>query len=896
MERVPDYNSLQPFWYEYWRQRKLFKSSGGSGKAEKFSMILPPPNITGNLHLGHALTVTLQDAFLRFHRMKGFDTAWIPGYDHAGIATQLILDRIASKRMTDSGSTLSEEEFQQLASDWKDQRMREIKKQMEDMGACLDFDKEFYTLSPQMSESVRTAFIKLFNDGMIYRKKRPINWSFFLKSTLSDMEVEWMHMSGSTKISVPGHEEPVEFGLLHKFSYPLANDMSGRNVVVATTRMETMVGDVAVVVHPDDERYKDLIGRDLFHPLTGAKIPLIADKRIQMEFGSGAMKLTPAHSQTDYEIAVDHQLTTERHIFDESGCILCPELRSQYAELNGLTRFTAKDKVIDMLKHLGHYRGAEPIITKVPRCARSGDVIEVVLRDQWFVKMDEATKQLRKDIEAGKIRIIPENYKQVWMKQWLERKCQDWCISRQIRWGHRIPAFQVTIDGQATDRWLAAKDKTDALRKLPQDLFKPGTTVDVVQDSDVLDTWFSSALLPFTVFGWPDVDPNPLPEYPLSVMETGYDILGSWVHRMALMSRMITGRYAFETVFLHGMVCDANGKKMTKSLGNVIDPVDVINGITLPELWKKSDQLHQQGLLSDGDHDKARKGQAKLMPKGIPACGADGLRLSLVQVDVKCQALRLDVANIAHNARLMTKMWNAYRFFDLVCQRSETKWMARSELKNLQQLSPVDKWMLSRVSHLVTSSNKFMDAGDLHFLYSTFHHFWINELCDVYIEFVKRNTDSDAGHSERLNVLKLCMETAFSCIHPIIPFITEELYQRIARLQQREACISIMEAGFPEPGWWNPFSNTELDHAMISICHVMTKLRSLRNQMKTKQLTNLDLIIQSPHPEHIRQLSVILEMEFKPNSISFQDKMDMETDWNEYKLSEELALLVRSMK
>lgn len=862
-------------------------------------MILPPPNITGNLHLGHALTVTLQDAFLRFHKMKGYDTSWIPGYDHAGIATQLILDRIVSKQAKTTTANLSEKEFQEIASMWRDERMTEIRKQLESLGACLDFDKQFYTLSPQMSESVRTAFIKLFNDGMIYRKKRPVNWSYFLKSTLSDMEVKWSHMQGPTCIMVPGHNEPVEFGFLHKFSYPLANDMSGRNVIVATTRMDTVIGDVAVVVHPDDDSYTDLIGRQLLHPLTGAKIPIIADKRIEMDFGSGAMKLTPAHSQVDYEIALDHNLVTDKHIYDDTGCISCPDLRPQYAALNGMNRFAAKDKVVEMLNHLGLYRGSEPHTTRVPLCERSGDVIEIVLKDQWFVKVEEATQQLRKDVETGKMRVIPENYKQVWLTQWLDpQHSHEWCISRQIRWGHPIPAYQVTVNGKATDRWVAAKDEADALRQLPRDMLNADANVAVVQDNDVLDTWFSSSLLPFTVFGWPEVDPNPLPEYPLSVLETGYDILGCWVHRMALMSRMITGRYGFDKVFLHAMVGDANGKKMTKSLGNVIDPIDVIKGITLPELWAKSEKLNAEGLLSDEDLEKAKQGQQKLMPKGIPECGADGLRLSLIQADVKTQAIRLNVTNIAHNGRLMNKMWNAYRFFELMSKAHDGNWSTRSELKDKHYSSPVDRWILSRTSRLVTSANNFMDSGDLHLLYTAFHQFWINELCDVYIEFVKHSTGPDAAAlSDRVNVLRLCMQTAFSCIHPIIPFITEELYQRSCSVDGGGK--SILESGFPEEKWWKNFSDTELDQAMTSLCLVLTKLRSLRDQMRSKQLPNLELGVKSTHPKPMIELAVMLEKEFRPDSLSFQELNENEKErvkdpnWLEYVINEKVTLLVK---
>lgn len=463
----------------------------------------------------------------------------------------------------------------------------------------------------------------------------------------------------------------------------------------------------------------------------------------------------------------------------------------------------------------------------------------------------------------------------------------------------------MTVDGVPTGRWLAAKDKADALKKLPQDLFKSGSLVEVTQDSDVLDTWFSASLLPFTVFGWPDVDPNPRPEYPLSLMETGYDILGFWVHRMALMSKIITGRYAFETVFLHAMVCDANGKKMTKSLGNVIDPVDVINGITLNELWHKSDKLRDQGLLSASEHEQAKDGQAKLMPSGIPQCGADGLRLSLIQVDFKSQVARLDVTNIAHNGRILNKMWNTFRFFDRMTKDRPPEWLSLTDVRS-RQLSPVDHWILSRVSHLVTVANTCLESGDLHILYNAFHHFWINDLCDVYIEFVKcRGSHAQAGL--QLSVLSLCLRTALSCIHPIIPFITEELFQRICHLHHKELRVSILEAGFPDAKDWKPIANTDLDQGMLCVSHALSKLRSLRNQMAEKaDVLRLDLLLKSPHAEHMARLAVMFEKEFRPNSLSFQlqaetGKEDVKglsdhMDWMNYKINESLTLSLKPTK
>lgn len=851
LTKVPNKEIYETLWYSYWQEEGLFtpklEDSGveRDAKDNHFSMILPPPNITGNLHLGHALTVTLQDTIFRWHRMKGDNRTtcvWIPGYDHAGIATQLILDKTLRKQKNLSTKDLSREEFEKFASKWKEDRISDIRNQLKLLGASLDYTREYYTLSSHMSEAVKEAFIRLHDDGLIYRRNGLVNWSFHLKSTLSDIEVDWLHINGPTKVTVPGHSEPVEFGTMHKVAYQISNDSEDREIIIHTTRIETIVGDVAIAVNPSDTRYLDMIGRTVIHPLTGQLLPIIADKRIDIAFGSGAMKVTPSHGLIDYEIGKDHGLPL-MNIFDENGCISCSSLREEFSTLNGLSRFSAKQKTREIIEQLGFYRGVEDHKTVVPVCARSGDVIETILLPQWYIKNKLLCDDVRNAVNSGELKIVPENYMVVLLK-WLNDS--DWCISRQIAWGHQIPAYRVLVDGKDTGTWVAARSEDGAIDKAASSRQISSASISVVQDKDVLDTWFSSALLPFSSLGWPDKsDVSYKKLYPLSLMETGFDIIGFWVARMALLSKRLTGRFAFNEVLLHGMVCDAHGKKMTKSLGNVIDPSHVVNGVTLNELVSQSNGYYEQGLLTEVQLQRAQEGQRMLFPRGVPDCGADALRLSLLKNDTQQQIIRIDVKNIDHNRSFINKMWQTYRFFELHSSNAiETHQWANS-VNDLQgsksQLSALHLWILSRLSGLVTTCNQAMKSHQICQLYAALQQFWLENLCNIYVECIKSSLNPAAKlgnqteFSLALNVFNVCLRTTLLCAHPLIPFVSEELYQRLTA-KTLKVCVvgkkltSILEEQYPgehSNESWASWCNPELDKAMEQIELVVSRLRSI---------------------------------------------------------------------
>lgn len=870
MSQKPDPDEYEEKWYKYWRERGLLSgdSRGSNGtkgdETKRLTVILPPPNITGNLHLGHALTVCIQDAIIRYKRMKGYDCLWIPGYDHAGIATHIILDKLLIKQYDKTCRDLSTAEYNEFCQKWKDDRISDIKSQLIRLGSSLDFDREFYTLDQTRCDAVKQSFIQLFNDGIIYRDKTPVNWSFFLKSTLSDIEIKWLHLSGPTKLSIPGYKEPVEFGLLHSFSYPLSNDMSGREIIVSTTRLETVVGDVAIAVHPDDNRYKDIIGRHVIHPLTGEKLPIVADDRIEKDFGTGAMKITPLNDGMDFDIAKRHSLMRKR-VFDDNGCLDCPDVRAEFKSLHGMNRYDAKIKMIEILKKIGSYRGSMPHATKVPVCLRCNDVIEPMIKEQWFLKTSELNEQIEDAVSSGRIRITPDNYKKVW-HHWFQQNPGDWCISRQIKWGHRIPAYEIIADGDKTGQWIVADNHNDALIQSSKvDLFKDAKMIDVKQDEDVLDTWFSSALLPFSALLNIDGKDGRRHRYPLSLMETGYDILGFWVNRMAQLCLKITGVLPFDNIILHGMICDARGKKMTKSLGNVINPLDVVRGASLRHLHELSDDYYEKGLLTKEQLEIAKSGQSKLFPDGIPKCGADALRLSLIQKNFHHQQINLSIKKISQNRHLTNKMWQTIIFLNVSMGKikkiithendsSNLKMMTScNDLRRIQhELSPVDLWILSRLSSFVVTCNRVMDdhyddnhtnnnSGDddvlshqdkknndymrMDQVYDGFTEFWVENMCSVYIEYIKgqftkcldnsikdNQCPDDTKKSDissiinSVNVLIHCIEICLMLMHPFTPFITEELYQRLKKIMTKSQGAdhsfdgkSILDNDYPDP-------------------------------------------------------------------------------------------------
>ena len=860
MARKPDSHDYEHIWYEFWEQKGYFDGQKAVSSKPKFTMLLPPPNITGNLHLGHALTVSIQDAIFRYKHMTGHDCLWIPGFDHAGIATQIILDKVLRKERDISTRDLSTQEFIEYSQKWKESRTSDIKSQLARIGSCLAFDREFYTLDSVRSKAVNEAFIQLFNDGLIYRDKTPVNWSFFLKSTLSEIEIKWLHIKGPEIVDVPGYG-PVEFGKFHMVSYPLFNDMSGRSITVATTRVQTIVGDVAIAVNPKDVRYSDMIGQQVIHPLTGEKLPIVAHEEIDMSVGTGAMKVTPLTSGIDFEIAKLHNLKG-REVLDDNGCIKCSNLREEYQHLNGTHRYDAIKKIIDILTKIGSYRGSEPHETTIPVCIRSGDVIETMVKEQWFVKSNELSKRVEESINSGQIRITAENYKKVWLN-WFKLQDKDWCISRQIKWGHRIPAYVIYADGKKTGHWVVGNSINEAMIRASEiESLNSAKVIDVKQDDDVLDTWFSSALLPYSVFD----DQAEGHKYPLSVMETGYDILAFWVNRMVMLCLHMKKELPFNNVILHGMVSDARGKKMTKSLGNVIDPLDVVRGTSLDDLLKLSDQYYEKGLLTLEQLESAKSGQRQLFPNGIPKCGADALRLCLIQKNFHHQQIHLDIKKISGNRHMINKLWQTVKFLELNLKKfnqaagPEGHNMIglgmNEELKSIE-LNSHDKWILSSLSSFVTRCNQVMDQSIVHLetptegeddvdrnpymrmdlIYESFTDFWIAKMCDVYVEHIKESNGQLLDRldirprdvSKSINIFIHCMQTSLKLMHPFAPFITEELYQRIKMILMSNASLetafdggSILDEEYPKD---EDYKNWFMDHKSYPDGHPKNDLK-----------------------------------------------------------------------
>lgn len=788
LPRLPNYSEYESFWYKYWTDKQLFTWRDCPNQ-ESFTLLLPPPNITGNLHLGHALTIAIEDAIVRFNKMRGKNVLWVPGFDHAGIATHAILDRLSEKKTGKRLQELNQDEYSKLTSEWMRERMNDIRNQLKALGASVDFNREYFTLSDKMNQAVKDAFVRLHDLGLVERRRSMINYSFFLRSTLSDMEIQWRHFNGPTKVSVPGYDKPVEFGVLHNVAYPALDD-NQQEIVVATTRPEGIAGDVAIAVHPDDDRYSHFVGRRVINPLSGRPIPVVADRRIDREFGTGAMKVTPGNSQLDFEIGQDHNFPIV-DIFDSNGCLNCPDVKPEFSHIHGLNRFDAKEKTLQALMASGVYRGSSPHITRAPFCMRSGDLIEQILKDQWFIDTTSLNEELKEDLASGSIVVSPEHHVVSWQKVWASNS--EWCISRQIRWGHPIPAYEIFNNGVSTNQFVVARSESEAREKIS----KSGNleNISLKADPDVLDTWFSSSLLPFSVFNVMH-NSDSSPHYPLSLMETGFDILGFWVHRMMIIGKALTGRYPFKRILLHGMVCDARGKKMSKSRGNVIDPMEVVNGVSLEELLSKTEKLQEDGLLTPEEAKTAKEGQKSLLPRGIPPCGADALRLSLSVTDLKNHGINVDAGNIHHHRTMMNKMWQAVRFFEMnIPQVGGFKEM---QLLSPENLSSMDSIMLSRLYSLVEKSNQAFLNYDLHFLSKTFHNFLYNDLCAFYIELLKPLLSSPSSqliHS--FTVFKYSMTTSLRCIHPLIPFITEELFQRIQHMSGVQCNTSILQQGYP---------------------------------------------------------------------------------------------------
>ncbi|KAM4697001.1 valine--tRNA ligase [Rhinophrynus dorsalis] len=825
---------VESAWYSWWEKEGFFKPEYGRSSVSEpspkgmFMMCIPPPNVTGSLHLGHALTNAIQDSLTRWHRMRGELTLWNPGCDHAGIATQVVVEK---KLWRESGRTrhdLGREGFIEEVWKWKREKGDRIYHQLRILGSSLDWDRACFTMDPKLSFAVQEAFIRLHEAGVIYRSKRLVNWSCTLNSAISDIEVDKKELTGRSILPVPGYKEGVEFGVLVSFAYKVQE--TGEEIVVATTRVETMLGDTAVAVHPQDQRYQHLKGQHVVHPFSNRLLPILFDEFVDMSFGTGAVKITPAHDQTDYEVGMRHSLEFI-NIMDDNGILInVPQ------PFLGMKRFEARKAVLAALKEKGLFKEIKDNPMVVPICSRSKDIVEPLLKPQWYVRCDEMGKRAADAVRDGQLSIIPEFHNKTWFS-WMDN-IRDWCISRQLWWGHRIPAYFVTIDdpsvpaGEDTDGkyWVSGRSEQEAKEKAAKLFNVAPEKVSLRQDEDVLDTWFSSGIFPFSIFGWPNETEDLNVFYPGTLLETGHDILFFWVARMVMLGLTLTGKLPFKEVYLHAVVRDAHGRKMSKSLGNVIDPLDVISGITL-------EGLHAQLLESNLDPaelERAKEGQKSDYPNGIPECGTDALRFALCAYTSQGRDINLDVNRILGYRHFCNKLWNATKF---AMRGLGDNYTPPDSSATCGQESLTDRWILSRLSLAVDLCNTGFQNYDFPAITTATYNFWLYELCDVYLECLKPvfSSSDESAIAVARNTLYTCLDAGLRLLSPFMPFLTEELYQRLPRRSSSRS-PSISVTPYPETTEFH-WRDEELERNMDLALLIVKSIRSLRadyNLTKTK--------------------------------------------------------------
>jgi valyl-tRNA synthetase len=723
--------------------------------------------------------------------MRQFSTLYIPGCDHAGIATQAVVEKQLARHPKDGKSKrqdFSRAEFVQLCQEWKEDYHQAINRTIRRLGISVDWSREAFTMSPQLSKAVTETFVQLHSEGLIYRANRLVHWSCRLSTALSTLEVNQIELEGTTKLEVPGYDKKIEFGTLTYFNYPIEG--SDQTIEVATTRPETMLGDTGIAVHPQDDRYKDFVGKTARHPIIPDRmLRIVADEYVDREFGTGAVKLTPAHDHNDFNLGKKHDLPFI-NILNEDGT-----LNSNAGPYAGQKRFNARYGVIEELKKLGLYSRQEPNKMVVPICSRSGDVIEPLLKPQWWMRMESLTKPAIAVVESGELVIRPELQKRQYL-QWM-RNLQDWCLSRQLWWGHQIPAYYISIEGEEggndanDDYWVCGRTDYEAQEKAEQKF--PGKKVTLKRDEDVLDTWFSSGLWPFSTLGWPDKTADLEYYFPTTTLETGWDIMPFWVSRMIMFSLKLTGQVPFKEVFCHGLIRDSDGRKMSKSLGNVIDPIDILDGINLKGLHHKL----LSGNLVQSEVKNAEKYQKKAFPQGIPEVGADALRFSLINYTQSSGSdINFDIKTMHGYRKFCNKIYQATKY---VLKQLGNDFVPCESSALTGKESLPDRWILTKMNTAAEQMNQALEEREFARSTQISYRYLYDELFDVYIENSKSIISDGTPKEARsaMDTLYTTIESGLRLVSPFMPFLTEELWQRLPR-RPGDNTSSITVAKYPE--------------------------------------------------------------------------------------------------
>jgi valyl-tRNA synthetase len=779
--------------YSRWEKRGWF-APGGDG--EPYCIVIPPPNVTGTLHMGHAFQDTIMDALTRYHRMSGRNTLWQPGMDHAGIATQMVVERQLNSEGT-SRTKLGREKFVERVWQWKQESGGQICNQLRRMGASVDWQRDRFTMDDDLSAAVIEVFVRLYDEGLIYRGKRLVNWDPVLHTALSDLEV--------LQNEEPGH--------LWHFRYPLTS--GNGNLVVATTRPETMLGDSAVAVHPDDERYRHLVGQEITLPLVGRKIPIIADDYVDPEFGSGCVKITPAHDFNDCELGKRHELP-EYNIFDDNAAIndAAPEV------YRGLDRFAARKQIIADMQALGLLEKVDDYLQKLPRGDRSGAVVEPYLTDQWYVKIQPLADPAIEAVESGRIRFVPENWSKTYF-EWMHN-IQDWCISRQLWWGHRIPAWYDN-DGNI----YVGRDETEVRKKYG--LVK---SFALRQDDDVLDTWFSSALWPFSTQGWPEKTASLATFYPGNVLVTGFDIIFFWVARMIMMGLKFMDDVPFHEVYIHGLIRDQDGQKMSKSKGNVLDPLDLIDGVDLETLLAK----RTTGLMQTHLKPQIEEATRRQFPHGISEFGTDALRFTFASLATTGRDIRFDLGRIEGYGNFCNKLWNASRYVLM-----NTEDLDKGDV----EFSTADRWIRSRLNEATRSVHLSFAAYRLDLAAQSIYEFTWHEFCDWYLELSKPILQSELSSAAQKRgtrqTLIDVLEAILRLLHPLMPFITEEIWLQVAPRAGIDGETIMLQ---PFPQVQAGASDAEAEAELEWVRQFILGLRQIRGEMDISPGKKLPVLLE----------------------------------------------------